>query len=214
MEVHEVVDNATLEVIANPVNNDLFPNVHNLEEGQILLVAVLVERLVHLFVVAYAIAEVESGLFGILPLVIGAGGLDVANVHHDQVLVVALGLNKDDLNVILAHDVENPFAPLFRAVGGIEDTDYSAFLKPPEHVGYCGLGSSAALALSLLVVSVEEVGRRLRGICASVVANIEGSGGDREPGKVALRWEGTGVSNWILSSVKRRIDGTVPFCAI
>lgn len=190
MEVHEVVDNTTLEVVANAVDDDLLPHVHNLEEGQILLVAVFVERLVHLFVVAYAIAEVESGRFGILALVIGTGGLDVANVHHDHVLVVTLGLNKDDLNVILRHDVEYPFAPFFCAVGGIEDTDDSALLKPPEHVGYRGLSGSAALALSLLVVGIEEVGRRLGSICASVVADIEGGGGDREPGEVALRWKG------------------------
>lgn len=192
MQVHEVVHDTTLQVVANAVDDDLLPHVHNLEESQILLVAVLVKRFVHLFVVAYAIAEVERCGFGILALVIGTGGLDVADVGHNHVLVIALGLDKYDLDVVLGHEIEDPFAPLFCAIGGIEDADNATLLKPSEHVGYRSLGSSATLALSLRVVGFEEVGGRLRGICASVVADIECSGGDREPGKIALRWEGDG----------------------
>jgi hypothetical protein len=198
VEVHEIVDNPTLQIVPDAVDDHLSAHVHNLEVRQVVLITILIDRLVDLLIVANAFAEVQSGLLRILTLVVRASGLNVPDVGHDELLIVALGLDEDDLDSLLLEQIDNPFAALLGAVGGVENADDTLLLlEPLQHVRDGGLGGSTALALALGIVSVEEVGRRVRGIVAAVVTDVEGLRRDRQPLKVSLGWQ-------LVSTIPRR----------
>ena len=105
MKVHEIVDNSTLEVVPDTADDDLLADVHDLEVGQVGLLAVGVNGAVNLFVVADAVAEVEGSSLGILAAIIGATSLDVADVGHDELLIVTLALDKEDLDAVSIADL-------------------------------------------------------------------------------------------------------------
>jgi hypothetical protein len=158
VEVHEVVDDAALEVVLDAVDDDLLADVHDLEEGVLALVAVLIEALVDLLIVADAVAEVEGGGVRVLAGVVGAGSLHVADVGHDETLVVTTALDEDDLDALAGASVKNPLAAVFCGVCGIEDSYCALGLPEPlQHVVDSGLCGGAAFSLTLLVGVVEEV---------------------------------------------------------
>lgn len=105
MKVHEVVDNPTLEIVPNTANDDLLADVHDLEVGQVGLLAIGVNGAIDLFVVADAVAEVEGSSLGILAAIVGATSLDVADVGHDELLIVTLALDKEDLDAVGVADL-------------------------------------------------------------------------------------------------------------
>lgn len=187
MEVHEVVDNATLKVVLNAIDDDLLADIHDLEVGVFVLIAVGVDGLVDLFVVSDPVTEVLGSGLGILAAVVGTGGLDVADVGHYEVLVVALALDEEDLDAVGGEGIGDPFATLLGRVGRIEDADDATGAEPGQHVRDGGLGSGTALPLALLVVRVEEIGCGMGCIIAPIVADVERLGWDGEPLKVALR---------------------------
>lgn len=116
VEVHEIVNDSTLKVVLNAIDNDLFPNIHNFEVRVLVFVAVLVNGFVYLFIIAYAIEEILSRSFRILAAIIRARSLDIADVCHDDVLVVALALDKEDLDAMLSTNIVDPFSTF---LGGI-----------------------------------------------------------------------------------------------
>jgi hypothetical protein len=69
VEVHEVVDNARLEIVLDKIDDDVLADVDELHEGVILLV-LLVQRLVDLLVVADTVAKVLGSVLWILPNVV------------------------------------------------------------------------------------------------------------------------------------------------
>lgn len=187
MQIHEVVYNATLEVVSDATNDDLLAYIHDLKVRQVRLIAIGVDGTVHLFVVANAVTEVEGGLLRILALVIGAGSFDVANVGHDELLIVTLAFDKENLDTVGIASFEDPFPAFLSRVGSIEDTDDAAGAEPREHVSDSSFGGGTALALAFRVVGVEEVSRGLRGIVAPVVSDIERLGRNGKPLQIALR---------------------------
>lgn len=194
VKVHQVVDDTALQIILDTVDDDLLAHVHELEVGVLALVAVVVQRLVDLLVIADAVPEVLGGLFRVLATVVRAGELDVADVGHDEVLVVAFALDKDDLDPFLCAGIENPLAAFFGRVGRVQYADDSAAAKPGQHVGDGSLGGGPPLLLALFVIHVEEVRGRVGRIVATVVADIEGLRWDRQPLEIALGW--VHVSQW------------------
>ncbi len=67
VKVHQIVDDSALQIVLDPVDDDLFPDIHDLEIRQVILVAVVVDGLVHLLVVADSIAEVLGSNLGSCP---------------------------------------------------------------------------------------------------------------------------------------------------
>jgi len=135
VQVHEEVNNAALQVVLDTVDENLSTNVHDLEVGKIVLITILIDGLVDLFVMTNPLSEILRGFLRILANIIGAAGLNVADVGHDQFFVVALGFHKQDFNSLAANLVEHPFAALFCAVCSVEDAHDAALLfEPLEHV--------------------------------------------------------------------------------
>lgn len=186
VQIHEIVDDATLKVILDAVDDDLLAHVHELEVGVFVLITIAVNGLVNLLVHLDAIAEVLRRILGILTAVVRASRLDITNVGHDEILVIALALDKDDLDAMTGASLQHPLATLLCRVGSIKDTDNTTGPEPGEHVGNSGLGSLASFPLTLRVVHVKEVGSGLRGIIATVVADIEDLGRNRQPLQISL----------------------------
>lgn len=195
VEVHQIVYNAALQVVLYAVDDDLAANVQDLEIGVVTLVAVSVNGLVDLLVVLDAVPEVERSLFGILSFVVGTRGLDVPDVCHDEVLVVALGLNEQNLDTLTCAGIGDPFAALFRRVCRIQDSNDTALLEPCQHVCDGGLCSGFPPALPFCVAHIKEVGGWLRRIGPAVVTHVERLGVDGEPLEVTLSWSRDMLAN-------------------
>lgn len=88
MKVHQIVDHSALKVVSYLVDDDLSSHVDQLHICEILLV--FVNGLIDLLVVADSISKIPRGSIGVLTFVIGRGGLDLQDVAHDDVFVVAL----------------------------------------------------------------------------------------------------------------------------
>ena len=167
----------------DPVDDDLASNVDDLAVCHVGLV--LVQCLVDLLVHCDSLSEVERRLFWVLPFVVGAGRLDLTNVGHDHILVLALALNEQRLDSLGIADVLDPAAATLGAVCGVEDRNEVVLsFEPLQHVGDGSFGGCPAKSLALLVVRVEEVCCRLWRIGAAVVANVEAFCGDREPAQI------------------------------
>jgi hypothetical protein len=178
VQVHQVVDNSALKVVLNSVDDDLLPHVHDLEVSIVVLILVPVDSLVHLLIISNAIAEILSGLFRILALIVRARCLNVADVGHDEILIVALTLDEQDLNAVARTSVHDPPAAFLGGVGSVQDADDAAMAEPGHHIRDGGLGSGATLSLTFGIVGVEEVSGWLRGIVTPIVADVESLGRD------------------------------------
>lgn len=132
------------------------------------------------------VAKVKGGGLGILAAIVWTGGLDIADIVHDDILIIALALDKKHLDTMRGACVRNPLAALLGRVGGIEDADNAAGTEPGQHIGHSGLGSGAALTLAFGIVGVEEVSRRLWRIVTPIVADVKGCSRDGEPLEIAL----------------------------
>lgn len=112
MEVHEVVNNSTLKIVSNSTDDDLLANIHDLKVSQMRLLALSINSAVDFLVVANTVAEIKSGSLGVLAAVIWASGLNIANIGHDELLIIAFALNEKNLDAILVANFENPLATL------------------------------------------------------------------------------------------------------
>lgn len=181
MQIHEVVDNAALEIILDAIDDDLLAHVHELEVCVFILVAVGIESLVNFLVHLDSFAEVLGCLFGILTLVVRACGLNVTDIGHDELLVVAFALHKEDLDSMSSAGLHHPLAAVLCGIGSIEDADNASSREPGKHVGDGSLGSLTAFPLAFCVVHIEKVRSWLRSIIAAVIADIEDLRGNRQP---------------------------------
>lgn len=98
MKIHQIVDDSTLQVVSYLVDNHLPAHVDQLHICEILLV--FVNGLIHLFVVADPIPKIPGGNFGVLTLVVRRGGLDLQDVAHDDIFIVAFGFDVQGLDVV------------------------------------------------------------------------------------------------------------------
>lgn len=186
MQVHEVVYDATLQIVLNAVDDDLLPNVHNFEIGIVAFVAVAVNGLVYFFVLADSFAEIAGGILRILALVVGAASLDIENVCHNDIFLIAFTLDEEDPDAVGLADIVDPFAAVFCRVGGVKNANDAAGAEPAQHVGDGCLSGGTAFALALGIIEVEKVGGGMWRVVAPVVADVEGLGRDGQPLKVAL----------------------------
>lgn len=185
MQVLNIVDQPTGQVVLDLVNDDGGADVDQLNIGVLLLV--IIDGLINLLVVADALAEVESGQLGVLPLVIRRGGLDFEDIGHDEILVIADRLDEEGLDIGIATLLVYPLATLLGGVCRVEDGD-NAFLRvivePIDHIGDGHLGGGSAHALAFFIVGVEEGGLGLGGVAAAIGSDVEDFGGDADPGEI------------------------------
>lgn len=181
MEIHEVVYHATLQVILYAVDDNLTADVHNLQIGIVAFVTIAVNGFVHLFVILDPVTEVQCCLFRVLAFIIRTRGLDVSDIGHYQVFVIAFGLDEQYLDALARANVHNPFTPVFCGVCCVQDPNDTSLLEPAKHIRYRGLCSSLPPSFALGIAYIEEVGRRLRRIVTPVIADVEGLGVYRKP---------------------------------
>lgn len=162
---------------------------------------VFVDCLVHLFVIFNAFLEIGSSLIGVDSQVVGTCRLDVPNVGQDEVLIVTFAFDKHDLNTLGLYQLTNPLAAILGAVCGIEDTDDATATEPTEHVVDGCLGGRPTLLLTIFILRVEEVGRRVSSVFATVIADIESLCLDGEPAKISLSWQSYGGGTHIRRAI-------------
>ena len=183
VKVHQIIDHAALQVILNPVDDDLAADVDELDVRQVLLI--LVDGLIDLLVVADAIAEVLRGHLGVLADVVRACGLDLEDVRHNEGFIVAFGFDKEGLDAFGDATALNPLAAGLGGVGGVQDGDDAvAAGEPAQHVSHRRLGRGTTKTFALGIGRVEELSRGLRGVGAPVGPDVEGPGLDGKPGQV------------------------------
>lgn len=173
MQVHEVVDDATLEIVLDTVDDDLLANIHQFQVGVVVLILVAINSLVDLFVVLDPIAKVLSRLFWILALVVGACQLDVTDVGHDGLFIIAFAFDKQNFDAMGSARIIDPFTAFLGGIGRIQNANNAAGAEPGKHVSYGGLGSGTAFPLTLGIAEIEKVGRWLWSVMTPVVADIE-----------------------------------------
>lgn len=141
VQIHQVVHHPTLQVVLYPVDDHLLPDVDNLAVSHVRLI--LIQRLIHPLVHPDPLPEVLRSLFRILTLVVGRRSLDLLDICHDQLLVVALALDEQCLDALRVTPVFDPTPPGLRGVGSVEDGDeVSRGAEPLAHVCHRSLGSS------------------------------------------------------------------------
>jgi len=184
MQIHQIVHNPTLQVILNRIDDNLLAHIHNLQIRKIILV--LINRLVHLFVVANTVSEILCSLLRILANIVGRRGLDFENIAHDQLFIVAFALNEQCLDSVFVAALLDPTASGLRTVRCVENGDDAALLEELQHIcdgGFCG---GLSHALSLQIIDIEEIGGWVGVVLSAVVAYIEDLGIDGQPFEVAL----------------------------
>lgn len=143
VQVHQIVDHATLQIILYPIDDDLTPHIDDLAVGHIALV--LIQRLVHPLIHAYPLPEILRRLFGVLTLVVRTRRLDFEDIAHDDVLFIALALDENSLDILAVTALFDPTPPVFGGVRGIEDRDeVSRRAEPFAHIVDCGFGGGSA----------------------------------------------------------------------
>lgn len=173
MQVHEVVDNATLKIVLDTVDDDLLANIHQFQVCVAVLILVAINSLVDLFIVLDPSAKVLSRLFWILTLVVGACQLDVADVGHDGLFIITFAFDKQNLDAMSSARIIDPFTTLLGGIGRIQDANNAAGAEPGKHVSNGGLGSGTAFPLTLGIAEIEKVGRWLWSVMTPIVADIE-----------------------------------------
>lgn len=181
MKVHREIDDPRLEVIGNLIDDHLGANIDKLDISQIRLF----NGLIHFLIVPNSLPEIPRRFFRVLTNIVRRGSLNLQDITHDKVFVIALALNEKNIIALSVTTFFNPLPPMLSRVSGIKDSNVTALLlKPAEHVSNGSLSSSTAKTLSLRIASVEKFGRRVRSIRTTVGANIERFGVNREPFEV------------------------------
>ncbi|KAJ2825759.1 hypothetical protein FBU31_003620 [Coemansia sp. 'formosensis'] len=208
MDVHQKVHDARLQVAGNAIDDHLGANVDLAQVRYLPLIvlfqrrldgrkrvlalgerpsAVAANRLIDLAVMVDAAAEVVHDALDILDaLVIGAGALDLTDVHIDQFVVFAPALAEHNFDVVLLALVHNHLAPRPRRVCGIVDSHTVVHgFKPLEHVLECQNGTLQALVSGDFIAGVKEAVVKLSANeLPAILADIEHATVDTEPSEI------------------------------
>ena len=175
MEIHEVVDDSALQVVLYLVDDDLLAHIDQFHICQVLFI--LIDCLVHLFIIPYPVAKVHCSCFWILAYIVGRCGLDLQDVCHDGLFGIALGFNIERLDAVGFTALTDPSSSSLCRICSVQYGDSSSIcLEPVEHVFDSGFCSSVPHPLAFFVGRIEKVSRGLWCILSAVDANIEGLG--------------------------------------
>lgn len=117
MQVHQVIDYSTLQIILNSVDDDLAADVDKFNIRQVFLI--LVDRLIDLLVVSNPVTKVLSSDFWVQAFVIRTGSLDLEDIGHDQVLVIAFRFDEDGLDIIGRTTLTDPTTADLGRIGSV-----------------------------------------------------------------------------------------------
>ena len=180
MEVHKIVDDSTLKVVLDLIDNNLTPYVNQLDVCKVLLI--VIDGLVNLLICLDPTKKIFACNLGILSRVVWRCSLDFHDIRPDNVLIVTFRLHIKRLDILGFTLFSDPAATSLGGVGGIEYGNYTLLIvEPVYHIFHCGLSGGMAHSLAFWVAFAEEVGGGLWGVIAAVGANIEAFGRYGEP---------------------------------
>ena len=171
MQIHQIVHNPTLQIILNSIDDHALAHIHDLQVCHIILLRI--NGLINLLVIANAVPEILRSFLGVLPNVVGGCSLDLEDIGHDELLVVAFALHKQGFDSFFVAAFFDPSSAGFGRVRGVKDGNDAAGLEPGQHVDdgcFCGC---ATRFFALYVVDVEEVRGRVWVVISAVVAYVE-----------------------------------------
>ena len=184
MEIHEIVDDAALQVVFDLVDDHLATDIDQLDIGEMLLI--LIDCLVNLLIFPDPVEEIATRVFRILPLVIRRRGFHLHDVCHYDIFIVTFGLDEQRLDAVRFAALCNPTTT---GLGRIRSIQYGyhtlSTIEPLYHVVHSGLSSSVAHSLAFRVAFAEEFGRGLWSVIATIGADVETFCRNRKPGEVA-----------------------------
>ena len=167
MEIHEIVDNPTLEVVFDLVDDHLTTDIDKLDIREMLLI--LIDCLVNLLIFPDPIEEVPTRVFRILPYVIRRRGFHFHDVCHYDIVIVAFGLDEQRLDAVRLAALCNPTTTGLGRICSIQYRHHSlSTIEPFYHVVHSGLSSGVTHSLTLRVAFAEEFGRRLWSVIATI----------------------------------------------
>ena len=190
MEILDVVNESAGKIVLDLIDDDGRANIDQLDVCVILFE--FINGLVGHFVVANSSAEIKSSSLRVLPSVIGRCSLDLTDVVHNKILVVANRLDKQRFNASIVAGFINPLTASFGRIGGIEDRNHTPVLfKPAKHVVHGSLGSGLPHFFALWIVRIKEFGRRLRcALFTTIATNIEDASWYPNPSEIAHCYNG------------------------
>ena len=150
MEVLNVVNKTTGEIVLNLIDNDLGPDINQSHISEMTLI--IANRLVRLLVVMDPVHKVPRRNFRVLALVIRGTGFDFADVVHNEFFVAADRLDEERLDSGGTARVVDPLTTRLGRVGRIEDGNLTVgVVEPGDHVADRSRGSSATQAFAVWV---------------------------------------------------------------
>lgn len=180
MKVLDIIDEAAGQIVLDTIDDDLSADVNELDIG--IKVFILVKSLIDFFVVADTSHKVFCSFFGVLANVVRGSGLDFTDVVHDQVVVIAFGLDEERSNACKATGIVDPFSTLLGRVGRVENCHLPVCSpEPVDHVRDCCFSSSTPESFPIRVGVVEERRGRLRGVLAPILPHVKDLRGDSDP---------------------------------
>ena len=143
MEILDIVNQATGQVVFNVINNHGGTDVDQLDVSEVVLI--VSKRLVDFFIIADTISEVLCSDLRVLSHIIWRRSLDLENIVHNKFLVIAFRLNKQGLDSVGKTVFVDPITAILGGVCGIQDRNLPISLtEPASHVCHGCLSSSAA----------------------------------------------------------------------
>lgn len=180
MKVHKIVNDSALEVVFDLVNDDLLAHIDQLYICQVPLV--LIDGLVYLLIVPYAVPKVQCSRLWILTLIIGRRCFDFHDICHDGLFRITLRLNKESFDAVGLAALAHPSSSSLCRICSVKYShDPPICFEPLEHVIHRSFRSGMPHALAGFVGCIEEVGSGLWGVLSAVAAHIEGLGAYRKP---------------------------------
>ena len=205
MEVHQIIDDSTLKVVLDLIDNNLTPYVNQLDVCKVLLI--VPNCLVNVLVCLDSTEKIFACNLRILSFVVWGRSLDLHDIRPDYILIVTFRLHIKRLDILGFALLGDPTATSLGGVGGIEYGNYTLFtVEPVYHIFECGLSGGMAHSFAFRVAFAEEIGGGLWGIISAVGTNIEAFGRYGEPSQIADHCGRDLVSLHVLSRGKGQKD--------
>lgn len=185
MQVLNIVDQTTRQIILDLIDYDRRSNIDQLDISVLLFI--IIDRFIGLLIIANAFAEVQRRQLRVLPLIIRRISLDFKDIGHDEIFIVTNRFDKERFDIGITALLEDPLATLFGRVRSVQNSNHSFLcivMEPVDHIGDGHFGGGSTHSLTFFIVRIEEGGLGLGGVATTIGTDVEDLGGDSNPGEI------------------------------